>query len=166
MQETVSSLSRSTILRDPLSKRFGSSPLSHYIHELLRRASLQSLFPLRLTFPLLITGWSLQFVTGPDSTHWIVLVQQISVRLLRSVANSPRYVPQRLVSCVPPYLDPPSAAASSNHLRILDSLLSPTSSARSLGERSDDLRTNITLYVMQRGLYPLLAKALGDIVRF
>ena len=35
-----------------------------------------------------------------------------------------------------------------------------------MGERSEDLRTNITLYVMQRGLYPLLAKALGDIVRF
>ena len=165
MRETVSFLPRSTILRSPLSKRLGSSPLSHYIHELLRRVSLQSLFLLRLT-SLLITGWSLRFVTGPDSKHWIVLFQQIAVRLLRSVANSPRYVSQRLVSCVPPYPDLPSAAASSNHLRIFDSLLSPTSSARSLGERSDDLRTNITLYVMQRGLYPLLAKALGDIVRF
>ena len=39
-------------------------------------------------------------------------------------------------------------------------------SARSLGERSEDLRTDITLYVMRRGLYPLLAKALRDIVRF
>jgi hypothetical protein len=88
------------------------------------------------------------------------------VFLLRSVANSPRYAPRRLVSCASPYPDSPSAAASSNHLRILDALLSPTSSARTLGERSEDLRINITLYVMQRGLYPLLAKALGDIVRF
>jgi hypothetical protein len=64
------------------------------------------------------------------------------------------------------YHSSPSAAASSNHLRILDALLPPTSSVRSLGERSEDLRTSITLCVMQRGFYPLLAKALGDIVRF
>ncbi|KAI9443566.1 HECT-domain-containing protein [Lactarius indigo] len=90
-------------------------------------------------------AWSLQYVSGPDSSHWIVLVRQLSILLLRSVANSPR------------------ATASSNHLRVLDSLLSPTSSARSLGERSEDLCTNITLYVSRRGLYPLLAKALNDI---
>ncbi|KAH9054061.1 HECT-domain-containing protein [Lactarius deliciosus] len=90
-------------------------------------------------------GWSLQYVNGPDLSHWIVLVRQLSILLLRSVANSPR------------------ATVSSNHLRVLDSLLSPSSSARSLGERSEDLRTNITLYVTRRGLYPLLAKALNDI---
>ncbi|KAH8977914.1 HECT-domain-containing protein [Lactarius hatsudake] len=91
-------------------------------------------------------GWSLQYVNGPDLSHWIVLVRQLSILLLRSVANSPRYC-HRLIQ----------------HLRVLDSLLSPTSSARSLGERSEDLCTNITLYVMRRGLYPLLAKALNDI---
>ena len=119
-----------------------------------------------LTFLLLTAGWFLQFVTGPDSNHWIVLVQQISVLLLRSVANSPRYAPHPLVSRTSPNPDLPSAAASPNHLRILDALLSPTSSARLLGERSEDLRINMTHYVVQRGLYPLLAKALGDIVRF
>ncbi|KAH8980602.1 HECT-domain-containing protein [Lactarius hatsudake] len=80
-------------------------------------------------------GWSLQYVNGPDLSHWIVLVRQLSILLLRSVADSPR------------------ATASSNHLRVLDSLLSPTSSARSLGERSEDLCTNITA----------LSKALNDI---
>jgi hypothetical protein len=65
-----------------------------------------------------------------------------------------------------PYPNSPSATASSNHLRVLDALLSPASSARTLGERSEDLRTDLTLYVTRRGLYPLLAKALRDIVRF
>ena len=55
--------------------------------------------------------------------------------------------------------------ASLHHLQILDKLLSPTSSARALGPRAEDLRINISIYLLRRDLYPLLAKALGSIVR-
>jgi hypothetical protein len=57
------------------------------------------------------------------------------------------------------------APASLNHLRILDKFLSPTSSAQALGARAEDLRINISNYLLRHRLYPLLAKALGNIVR-
>ncbi|KAI9443563.1 hypothetical protein H4582DRAFT_1206674 [Lactarius indigo] len=65
----------------------------------------------------------------------------------------------------------PSTAASSNHLRVFDVLLSSTSCtpcARSPGESWEGLRTNIILYVMdatRRGFYPVLVKVLRDVVR-
>lgn len=57
------------------------------------------------------------------------------------------------------------APASLHHLQILDKLLSPTSSARALGPRAEDLRINISIYLLRHDLYPLLAKAVGTIVR-
>ena len=161
--------------------RAGGGEFSTILHD-LPNDSVVSLYPTTLSsiqgfhrrissrwlFPQvnISSGWPIQYVSGPDSKHWIVLLRKLSIFLLRSVANSPQYVPHRLVSCAPFHPISPSAAASLNHLRVLDALLSPASSARSLGERSEDLRTDLTLYVMQRGFYPLLAKALRDIVRF
>ena len=57
------------------------------------------------------------------------------------------------------------APASLNHLRILDKFLSPTSSAQALGARAEDLRIDISNYLLQHRFYPLLARALGNIVR-
>lgn len=57
------------------------------------------------------------------------------------------------------------APASLDHLQILDKFLSPTSSAQALGARAEDLRINISNYLLRHRLYPLLAKALGNIVR-
>ncbi|KAI9509462.1 HECT-domain-containing protein [Russula earlei] len=90
-------------------------------------------------------GWSLRYVSGPDLDHWIVLIRRMAVLLLLSVANSPQ------------------APASSNHLLILDKLLSPKSNAQALGAHAEDLRINITGYLLRHGLYPLLGKALGNI---
>ncbi|KAI0295669.1 hypothetical protein B0F90DRAFT_1811438 [Multifurca ochricompacta] len=91
--------------------------------------------------------WSSHYINGPDLDHWIVLVRQMALLLLRSVAYSPR------------------APASQNHLRVLDTVLSPTSSAQALGRSSEDLRINISNFLLRRGFYPLLSKALGNIVR-
>ena len=57
------------------------------------------------------------------------------------------------------------APASPHHLRILDKLLSPTSGAQVLGPRADDLRINISSYLLRHELYPLLGEALQNIVR-
>ena len=57
------------------------------------------------------------------------------------------------------------APASLHHLRILDVLLSPTASAQAMGARAEDLRINISIYLLRHDLYPLFAKALGNIVR-
>ncbi|KAI0284136.1 HECT-domain-containing protein [Russula brevipes] len=92
-----------------------------------------------------VTHWSLRYVSGPDLGHWIVLIRKIAVLLLFSVANSPR------------------APASLHHLQILDKLLSPTSSSQALGADAEDLRFNISSYLQRHELYPLLAKALGNI---
>lgn len=97
--------------------------------------------------------------------HWIVLIRRIAVLLLRSVANSPQCVPRPLSHA---YLSDPysfRAPASSHHLRILDKLLSPTSGAQVLGPRADDLRINISSYLLRHELYPLLGEALQNIVR-
>ena len=85
--------------------------------------------------------------------------------LLFSVANSPRCVPSSLprVTLFDPDLC--RTPASLYHLRILDMLLSPTASAQAMGARAEDLRINISTYLLRHGLYPLLAKALGNIVR-
>jgi hypothetical protein len=39
------------------------------------------------------------------------------------------------------------------------------SSAQALGARAEDLRINVSNYLLRHQLYPLLAKALGNIVR-
>jgi hypothetical protein len=57
------------------------------------------------------------------------------------------------------------APASLHHLQILDKLLSPTSSTQALGPGAEYLRINITIYLLRHDLYPLLARALGSIVR-
>ena len=57
------------------------------------------------------------------------------------------------------------APASLNHLRILDKFLSPTSGAQVLGARAEDLRIDISNYLLHHRLYPLLARSLGNIVR-
>src|SRR6266702_1354492 len=98
----VSSLSRLTILRRPLSRPIGSSPYLATLSSIRGFSAVfcrNSYFPPTLTILLPTSGWSLQYVSGPDSNHWIVLVRQLSIRLLRSVASSPRYVPCLLVSC-------------------------------------------------------------------
>jgi hypothetical protein len=89
----------------------------------------------------------------------------MAVLLLFSVANSPRCVP--LACRAHPGLIPSvfRAPASLYHLQILDKLLSPTSSTQALGLGAEDLRINITIYLLRHGLYPLLARALGSIVR-
>jgi hypothetical protein len=55
--------------------------------------------------------------------------------------------------------------ASQHHLRLLDKLLSPTSSVQAMGQRAEDLRIDISSYLLRHELYPLLAKALENIVR-
>jgi hypothetical protein len=68
---------------------------------------------------------------------------------------------------VHPHFDPYSirAPASLDHLQILDKFLSPTSSTQALGARAEDLRINISKYLLRHRFYSLLAKALGNIVR-
>ncbi|KAH9979885.1 hypothetical protein BGW80DRAFT_1271015 [Lactifluus volemus] len=90
-------------------------------------------------------SWSLHHISGPNSDSWVILIRKIAILLLRSVANSPQ------------------APASHYHLRVLDKLLSPTSSAQALGPRADDLRMDISSYLLHLELYPLLAEALKNI---
>jgi len=55
---------------------------------------------IRLTFRS-PAGWSLQYVNGPDLDHWVVLIPQMLLLLLSSVAISPRCVPRSSVMCTP-----------------------------------------------------------------
>ncbi|KAI0260666.1 HECT-domain-containing protein [Gloeopeniophorella convolvens] len=90
-------------------------------------------------------GWLSHFLGGSEFEHWVVLVRQVSLLLLRSVANYPR------------------SPASPNHLRFIDNLTSPTNTSQALGPRAEELRTNIIHYLVRHGLYSLLRKAFENI---
>ncbi|KAI6044738.1 HECT-domain-containing protein [Pisolithus marmoratus] len=74
-------------------------------------------------------------VASQDKAHWVTLLCQVSVLLIRSVAKEP------LSSSV------------LTHLQVLCKLLDPLYAARVLGSSDFDLPHVLTQYVMQHGLY-------------
>ncbi|KAJ7755509.1 HECT-domain-containing protein [Mycena metata] len=82
---------------------------------------------------------------GPDQSSWLVLVRQICVLLMRSVAASPQS---------------PNAMA---HLKIMTMLLSADVVSRNLGPQGRDIAADILRYVLKRRFYALLSEALRSI---
>ncbi|KAJ7757717.1 HECT-domain-containing protein [Mycena maculata] len=82
---------------------------------------------------------------GPQQSNWLVLIRQICLLLLRSVAASPRS---------------PDAVA---YLKIINMLVSADVVARNLGPQGRDVAAEILLYVLRRGFYSLLSNALQSI---
>src|SRR5258708_28368311 len=93
VREMVSSVTQSTILRHPSSESFYPTTLSQFkgfsaAIVVSHKANTYS-------------EWPIQYLRGPDSTHWIVLLRKLSILLLRSVANPPRYVPRHSTCALP-----------------------------------------------------------------
>ncbi|KAJ7683722.1 hypothetical protein B0H17DRAFT_1073869 [Mycena rosella] len=82
---------------------------------------------------------------GPSQANWLVLIRQVCLLLLRSVAASPQSL---------------NAIA---YLKIINMLVSADVTTRNLGPQGRDVAANILLYVLKRGFYPLLSQAIGSI---
>ncbi|KAJ7830890.1 HECT-domain-containing protein [Mycena olivaceomarginata] len=82
---------------------------------------------------------------GPQQSSWLVLIRQIFLLLLRSIAASPKS---------------PDAVA---HLKIMNMLVSADVVTRNLGPQGRDVAANILVYSLKRGFYPLLSEAIRSI---
>ncbi|KAF7336975.1 HECT-domain-containing protein [Mycena venus] len=82
---------------------------------------------------------------GPHRQSWLVLIRQIYLLLLRSIAASPKS---------------PNAVA---HLKIMNMLVSTDVVTRNIGAQGRDVATDILVYVLKRGFYPLLSEAIRSI---
>ncbi|KZV60925.1 HECT-domain-containing protein [Peniophora sp. CONT] len=89
-----------------------------------------------------VDTWLQNGVATPDRGSWLVLVRQISVLVLQDVA------------------DHPQDARSVPHLQVLDAVLSIAGVTRALGSQGPELTALVTTYVLPRGFYSSLAKAL------
>ncbi|KAF7374400.1 HECT-domain-containing protein [Mycena sanguinolenta] len=81
----------------------------------------------------------------PHQSSWRVLIRQIFLLLLRSIAVSPKS---------------PDAVA---HLKIMNMLVSVDVMTRNLGPHGRDVATDILVYALKRGFYPLLSEAIRSI---
>ncbi|KAJ7649720.1 HECT-domain-containing protein [Roridomyces roridus] len=82
---------------------------------------------------------------GPQQASWLVLIRQISVLLLRSVALSPQ------------------SLDAVTYLKILNLLLSPDTVTRTLGPQGRQVAADILMYALKRDLYPLLSQSIWSI---
>ncbi|KAJ7249220.1 hypothetical protein B0H12DRAFT_701469 [Mycena haematopus] len=82
---------------------------------------------------------------GPHRSSWRVLIRQIFLLLLRSIAASPKS---------------PDAVA---HLKIMNMLVSADVMTRNLGADGRDVAADILVYALKRGFYPLLSEAIRSI---
>ncbi|KAJ7168585.1 HECT-domain-containing protein [Mycena filopes] len=82
---------------------------------------------------------------GPGQSSWLVLIRQMCVLLMRSVAASPQS---------------PNALA---HLKIMSMLLSAEVMTRNLGPQGRDIAADILRYVLKRRFYALISQALRSI---
>ncbi|KAJ6512732.1 HECT-domain-containing protein [Mycena sanguinolenta] len=78
----------------------------------------------------------------PHQASWQVLIRQIFLLLLRSIAASPKS---------------PDAVA---HLKIMNMLVSVDVMTRNLGPPGRDVAADILMYVLKRGFYSLLSEAI------
>ncbi|KAF7339313.1 HECT-domain-containing protein [Mycena sanguinolenta] len=78
----------------------------------------------------------------PHQSSWCVLIRQIFLLLLRSIAASPKS---------------PDAVA---HLKIMNMLVSADVMTRNLGPHGRDVVADILMYVLKRNFYPLLSEAI------
>ncbi|KAG6876550.1 hypothetical protein C0992_012473 [Termitomyces sp. T32_za158] len=104
-----------------------------------------------------LAAWSLAMVEGgsdalfalprriENQDSWLVLTKQAAILLLRSVVNSP--LNSRSVS----------------HLKVLNALLSPTTTTAVLGDVGKHVSSQITMYLLHRDLYPLLSTSISSI---
>ncbi|KAJ6561884.1 hypothetical protein B0H19DRAFT_1026705 [Mycena capillaripes] len=82
---------------------------------------------------------------GPHQSSWLVLIRQICLLLLRSIAASPKS---------------PNAVA---YLKIMNMLVFPAVVTRNLGPQGRDVAADILSYVLKRGFYSLLSEAIRSI---
>ncbi|KAG6888453.1 hypothetical protein C0995_008128 [Termitomyces sp. Mi166 len=80
-------------------------------------------------------------------THdsWLVLIRQAAILLLRSVANSS------------------TNSRSLPHLKVLNALLSPTTTTAALGAVGRDVSSQIMMYLLHRDLFSLLSRSISSI---
>ncbi|KAJ7679175.1 HECT-domain-containing protein [Mycena polygramma] len=83
--------------------------------------------------------------TGPSQPSWLVLIRQICLLLLRSIAASPKS---------------PNAVA---YLKIVNMLVSADVAAQNLGPQGRDVAAGILTYVLKRGFYSLLSEGIRSI---
>ncbi|EIN13090.1 HECT-domain-containing protein [Punctularia strigosozonata HHB-11173 SS5] len=80
-----------------------------------------------------------------EREHWAVLLRRATVLLLRSVAASPR------------------SASALDKIKVINALVSPEACSRVLGDQGREFCQNVIAYVLQRGLYELLGRAISNI---
>ncbi|KAA1475594.1 HECT-domain-containing protein [Dentipellis sp. KUC8613] len=88
--------------------------------------------------------WFLKQAVGEDSSSWLVLIRQVGILLLQSVAEKPQ------------------SRYALNHLRVLELLLSPAKTTRALGPESA-LSVNMSEYFLDHGLFQYLSTAISHI---
>ncbi|KAI0061554.1 HECT-domain-containing protein [Artomyces pyxidatus] len=86
-----------------------------------------------------------QHAVGPQRESWLVLIRQVALLLLQSVAEFPQ------------------SSHAMYHLQILDALLSTSTTTRVLGPQGVALTIELSRYLLNHDLYAHLAKALSGI---
>lgn len=101
---------------------------------------------------------------GPDRDSWVFLIKRISLLLLSSVSKHPWCV----VDATSMLLEFPNLLCSSTttevHLRILQSFVTPSSSAPILGDSSSQFALVMTNHLLSQRLYMKLGHAITQIV--
>ncbi|KAF4562672.1 hypothetical protein EYR36_004066 [Pleurotus pulmonarius] len=87
-------------------------------------------------------GHVFRSAAAPDQTSWLILMRQITLLLLKSVAKSPR-------------LD-----RSAVHLRVLTSIFSPSWYRPTFGSEAVNACAAITRYTLDHGYYSLISQAI------
>jgi ubiquitin-protein ligase E3 C len=106
----------------------------------------------------------LRCAEGVGANSWVVLIRQMSVLLLKSVAHDPLCVMRRLSRLT--FIDdfsPPRSQYATAHLKILSLLME--ASPHLGADTGLRLGAEIIRYLLSRSYYPLLAQSISKIVR-
>lgn len=102
---------------------------------------------------------------GPDRDSWLFLIKRISLLLLSSISKHPWCVIDVISTLLERLQVLYSSTATEAHLRILQSFVTPSSSAPTVGDSSSQLALAMMNHLLSQQLYTKLGHAITQIVR-